>query len=107
MNHTVERIEVEAFECLECDFEERSVVIMMEHVIQKHTKKGRDNKFTCDDCDYKCTKRNELLAHFRNAHKSKANENQEVVNENDKGATNDLKEENRQLKNNFERLNIL
>ena len=80
---------------------------MMEHSIEKHTKKkGKDNQFYCDDCSFKCKKRQQLLTHFRNEHKQ--NPGEEVNPFGDRNeVTNNVEEENRQLKNNSERLNTM
>ena len=103
-NHAADIIEVEAFEWECCDFEGRTVEVMREHVIRKHTKKDMNNQFGCDDCDFKCDKRDQLLSHYRKEHKKKPDDDSEKT---DKEVSTDFKEEHRQLKNNFERLSTL
>ena len=102
--HGSEVIEVEAFECEYCDFEGRDMYLMMEHVIEKHTKKDVNNQFNCDDCSFKCNERGKLLDHFRKEHKKKPIDDKD---HGDNGEEEDLKEEYRLLKNNFERLNTM
>ena len=54
--------------------------------------------------NYKCDKRGKLLSHFRNDHKTKTVEDATKV---DDEPSSYIKEEQRKLKNNFERLNTL
>ena len=54
--------------------------------------------------NYKCDKRGKLLSPFRNDHKKKTVEDAKKV---DDEPSTYIKEEHRQLKNNFERLNTL
>ena len=102
-----EALLIETYECEYCDFVGHEIDNMREHIVETHTKKGKDNRFWCDSCDYKAKKRQQLLQHFRNEHIKKAGNSLEDVAD-DVGDDNaDIKEEYRKLKNNFERLNTM
>lgn len=102
-NHTAEVVEDDAFECEYCDFEGTDEDTMVEHIIEKHTKKDQNNQIPCDTCSYVCNNRNMLLEHFRKEHKKKTKATDTNVDSNNEAK--DIHEEHRQLKNNFERLN--
>ena len=102
--HSEETIVEDAYKCEYCDFEETSVQVMKEHIIEKHTRKDNNNQFVCDDCDFTCDKRGKLITHFRNNHVEKNPAEKEGE---DGLEETTLKEEHRQLRNNFERLNTL
>ena len=77
---------------------------MKEHVIEEHKTKDSNDKFSCDDCGFKVDKREKLLNHFRSKHQANS---RAIDNNNIESNDNNLKEENRQLRSNFERLNTL
>ena len=99
-------IDDEVYECEYCDFQGQEVDVMKEHIIEIHTKKEKDGRFSCCDCDYKSKKKQELLTHFRNEHMNTGNSLNKVDND-DGEPTINIKEEYRKLKNNFERLNTM
>ena len=95
------------FKCCMCNFEGNSVSIMEEHILDKHCFPGRDGKFTCDECDFTCENREEVLKHF----KAKHDENSANTDIDEKGGNDEekikLKDELRNLQNNFQRLEAL
>ena len=84
-------------ECENCDFKGRTVNIMEDHILSEHTVVDSDNKFPCDECTARCETKDEIKNHYIKNHKDNTKTEEETI----------LKEELRQLKNNFERLESL
>ena len=72
------------------------------HILEQHTDPDKDNKFPCDECKSRFETKDKLKTHYRKEHKGKTDEN--TVSEEDPAK---LREQLRQLKNNFERLESL
>ena len=82
---------------------------MENHILKQHYFRDENNKFPCDECDYKCDTREQLGIQFREKH-NENEENSSVEEANRSTETNseaNLREELRVLKNNFERLESL
>ena len=99
--------EEEVYECEYCDFIGHEIDVMREHIVETHTKKGKDNRFSCDSCDFKSKKRQQLLLHFRTEHMKKTGNSPGDADDDKREETIAIKEEYRKLKNNFERLNAM
>ena len=91
------------FHCEMCKFEGTTALIMENHILAKHFTPDENNKFCCDECTNKFDTREQLGNHLREEHKDKDKSEQETGSD-EEGK---LKEELRQLKNNFQRLESL
>ena len=89
-NHTLK--------CNLCEFEGRSEDIMVDHILDRHAVPDNGRLFTCDDCSYQCESKEDFGKHYKDQHRTISEPEPETE------ETSKLKEELRQLKNNFERL---
>ena len=102
------------FVCDVCRHITISVDSMENHILDKHARPDVNGEFKCDECEFKTKIKNNFGKHFKEVHGSKVRQD-EVQNQIqvDMGIRSiqeecdDLKEENRALKNNFERLQML
>ena len=78
---------------------------MENHILLKHIAPDDDNMFACDECAFKCKKRETLGEHYQEKHKDNTQIASTMENTVDDIAK--VKEELRTLKNNFERLELL
>ena len=77
--------------CDLCSFSCLNEGSMEDHILDKHAKPEADNWYKCDDCSFKTKEKAIFGEHYKHKHGSEA-------------PTKKLEEENRILKNNFERL---
>ena len=92
-----------------CNFEGTTVIIMENHILEKHFKPDGNNRFSCDECSYNCDDREQLRGHFKEKHRddSRNNGEDENVQNGSSDEESNLKEELRMLRNNFQRLEVL
>ena len=96
---------IHTFECRMCDFEGTTEILMENHILNRHCNPDENNQFSCDECEYKCENREDLIGHYRRIHKE---DTEKQVNEAPNSREEErLKNELRILKSNFQRLEQL
>ena len=99
------------FTCDVCDYTGISEDSMENHILERHARPDADGDYKCDECHFKTKDKDNFGIHFKDVHGSKTRRNNaELVNFEPTNLQDDysnLREENRILKNNFERLQAM